>query len=63
MAQGFEQNSELDRMKADAIKRARQMHLRAINLPPNVNNEKEKIASNPTKSTYKNNAFSITNFL
>ena len=34
MEQNFNSSSELDRMKADAIKRARQMHLRATNLFP-----------------------------
>ena len=58
MAQGFEQNGELDRMKADAIKRARQMHLRAINLPPNVNTEKEKNTLSQPKNTCKNSGIS-----
>lgn len=50
MAQSFSQNSELDRMKADAIKRARQMHLRAVNFEPNATetNQKEKV--NPSRS-------------
>ena len=42
MAQSFSQNSELDRMKADAIKRARQMHLRAANFPKDVSEEKPR---------------------
>lgn len=50
MAQSFSQNSELDRMKADAIKRARQMHLRAANFPPNVNEEREKESLNMPKA-------------
>ena len=51
MAQNFSQNSELDRMKADAIKRARQMHLRAANFPPNVSEEREKESANTPKNT------------
>ena len=52
MAQSYEQNGELDRMKADAIKRARQMHLRAASFPPQSNiQEKRRETENLTKST------------
>lgn len=49
MAQNFSQNSELDRMKADAIKRARQMHLRAANFEPNISEENKKTSASPPK--------------
>lgn len=49
MTQGFSQNSELDRMKADAIKRARQMHLRAANFPPSNSEQRQKESSNLPK--------------
>ena len=52
MAQDFSQNSELDRMKADAIKRARQMHLRAANFPPNTNEQRQRDNKNLPKAPH-----------
>ena len=57
MAQNFENMSELDRMKADAIKRARQMHLRAVNLPPNSRDQKDSEHNATAKPSRKVQAF------
>ena len=63
MAQGFETSGELDRMKADAIKRARQMHLRAANFPQGNIQEKQKEDRIAPKSTNTNSNFSKNGIL
>lgn len=63
MAQGFENSNELDRMKADAIKRARQMHLRAVNLPPNVSEKTSGEQEAPAKNKVQGAGFSRNGLL
>jgi len=66
MANGFSEN-DIDRMKADAIRRARQMHLRAAvppqaaEAPPKEEFKEAKSNENPgKKSGGLNNLFAMT---
>lgn len=63
MAQNFENMSELDRMKADAIKRARQMHLRAANLPPSLGEQNNSERENQPKARPQNAGISRNGLL